>query len=540
MSPALNAIVQYSQNVITQAMLIHEFQRLDNAAFYFEREHQSLIHLVLSYEQDETKCAVIIDELLRRAMRCTTLFAYLLTKPNHNGVTPYYSTLYRTDFSNHVATTLSEWLTFAVSMRFITKNHYATVHLVKNMSNEFALHTLAKGGYTHQFEMCLNELAMAHNNGWISSQDHNRILTEQNNTGHRIIDSALGSSCRKTIELMIGHAGINAFSANHIGNTPIHRLVYNGDSQALERCFIEINAAIVRQQIPSSVYSYIFFNQALKVRLLSLSLHRESAETSQVILKYAEIAHTNNWLDSESYNAFLLQHPKATEQFSYIHEALRSSHYQNVYAYIGACLRAVLNKRMTLTSFRYMLQEENKAYFPVFHQAINNEFLETAELILNLFKILLPNEYATALFKRVNREPRCDIVKLHSFEINALVNTERRQIKNYSYETNSIIYFKSDGRILTTGFLELINLINLIAEQETNELIDECSSPTSITALQDSAPIVAMNVNSIKSYYPAQVSTPKVTQTDPRFFSSSLLNNQVTDRDCFLTHVPSI
>ena len=462
--------------------------------FSYTHHDKTLLQTIIDDQYNEITSDIIIDEVLRIAMRHKNLFADLLTTPDINGLTPFYSALSREDLPDHIVTKLAEWLTFGVSMRFITKPCYASIHLAKNQHNEFPLLLLAKRGHPKRFGMCLQELQEARRNDWISIVELSDIVTEPNIAGYRTIDAALGSSCHKTVELMIKHAGITCFRANNAGITPVHHLVLNHQSLALEVCLIEINRAIERGQIPSTVYPELFLSEThgvfnRKHAFLSLSFHPDRAQTSQIILKYAEIAHIKNWLDVSSYRAFLTRHPHNTEGFSYLHEALRSSDYQNVYAYIGACLRAILDKTISLDSFREILQHENKDGYPVFHQSINNDFLETAELILNIFKTILPDEYNNVLFKRVKRIPRCENDKAFASEINALISIERQRIKNNVKTPCSLIYYRARGRSPSSDFLALMDLTHRVVEQEINETMTEYSSPTSIMRLLNTSPI---------------------------------------------------
>jgi hypothetical protein len=493
MPNAITLMQRYNAGLINETTLIELLHALKNTDFQTSYEHKSLISYALTHVFPD-KCASLIDALLRRAMHDKASFAYLLTAPNEYGLSPYYHALCHHGLPDEVAQKLSEWLVFAVSMKFITKAEYANVHLTNMKGNQSPLHAVILGGVAVRVEMALADIQFALKNNWLSLEDVGVITHRENCNGQRAIDAAMSSSNPKIIELTIKHVGIDAFTPNDKGQTPFHLMSTGAESEALDICFIEMNTAIQRGQLPAYLYPLILFSKATVRKdprnLLSQSFRFDCGIISLIILKHAEIARHNKWLDAETYQQFLLQHPLHQRGFTYLHEALRSSSHKNIYEYIGACLRAILNGDIPLVLFKEELLKVNKAGFSVFHQAVNHECLEVTELFLNLFNTILPESYDNVLHARKKREPRCDNAKPYAKEINALVISERHRMRRgQALIPNTVIRYR-DHRVLMLDFLTLIDLMRAVAKKESPELDDiavhSFQSPASIYRVPNS------------------------------------------------------
>jgi hypothetical protein len=514
----------FSNEAITQEELIIKLETVNVADLYATEDNQTIISYAISYV-NPALCDVLIDALLRRAMANRKLFTYLLTTPDENGLPPYYqalNTLYRADST---AKNLSSWLTFAVSMKFITKTDYANLHLVNTYHAQFPLHTLILQDNAERLAMALEELQTAVSNGWLSSEQFIECFHNQNAKGYRAIDAALCSGNSQIIELMIKYAGIHAFSPNIVGYTPLQQLVSRGEEDQLEQCFIALNNAIQNNQIPASIYSSILFtishHRSREYYLLSVSLHSNNRETSQIILKHAEIAREQNWISANDYQKFLLHHPSADMKFSYLHEALRSYSYTNVYAYVGTCLRAILNGDLSFDAFKEELLKTNNAGYSVFQQAINNEYLQTAELFMNLFHTILPKHYKEALCQSYKRKLYCSSEKSHSVEVNNLLTRERTRVRGQRSLPDESMIHVGKARCFSDEFRKLIKSMRLVARQQNLQHLSASSTSQNlgIEFTQNGTPTstYAMNFSPVM-FRPAQTTVALVEEEDMEYY----------------------
>lgn len=468
---AMTAIKQYCEGSISPSELTTQLNQVTEQALYATLDNNTLLSWVIELETDTVKCCIVIDALLRRALQQPAVFVYLLTTPNQNGKNPFYQALsYFRPNGHAIAKKLSEWLTFGVSLRFMSRSNYVKIHL----TNARVLSNIAVSKKTDHFHVALREI----HTGILNADEIDSIFQEKNAIVYHM---ALGSGSPEIIALMIQHAGAKVFSPNASYHTVLHYLAHKGKHKELTICFEEINKAITNGYLPPSVYFTTFRSGSTvqQTSLLSVGFHPAHGEISQILLANIEIAYRNNWINTQQYQEILFQHPQQNEGFSYLHEAIRSGHYRNVFVYMKLCLRAVITNELAFSDFRTLLLQRNKAGYPVFNQAINNEHLETAELFFNVFHHLLPQDYRKALFFRVHTHlPMCAIEKKDHIEINRLLQQETSRVENQvSLPPGTIIHYTDSKRLhLLPEFFELMRMIqDIYRQQQANQTLDHIS-----------------------------------------------------------------
>ena len=192
---------------------------------------------------------------------------------------------------------LSEWIFFALSLKIISRDDYAQIH-------QPALQALISADHTRRFAYALKELQFARESNQLTHQDYLRILTHQHPAHNRFINKALCSAEPLIIESIINYAGEDILIPNAQGHNAVQILVRYGNSEALEVFFIELNKAMTSHKLPTSIYTDILFSthtdlQGIDHYLLSLSFHPLHLQTSQVILKNAKHARSQDWIDLE-------------------------------------------------------------------------------------------------------------------------------------------------------------------------------------------------------------------------------------------------
>ena len=486
MSIVIKAITRFSQSKINQDELSLCFQLATDNELLFGTSYDTLLSLIISFDCCNHQKLIIINQLLNEADRRDQLI-FLLTTTNYDGSTPYYQAL-REGFIE-ISTHLAEKIALFVQSGDISKNHYQAMHLLKNNQGDFLLHDVAKQGDVMRFTAGFEEIERAYRKKWISLTDLQDLIMTPNPSGKRLLDTAIQFPriARSIIKYIIlnpvapdenDDETTILFSENNKEETLLHRLAYNGDTVALNERFLEINRSIEAGRLSAQIYSSIFlkliYTNFDACNLLRIGFRHSSGEVNQVTLYHARMANAKGWFDSTLYACFLLLHPKdnrSHEQsnndsgFSYLHESLRSSHYRNAYAYIGACLQAILDDQISFDSFMMNLKQKNHHGYSVFHQAVNSQFLETAELILNLFSVLLPqDEYWQNAFTKngAPRSPKCRNDKPHYVEINELLSQEKNRLIQDIPSTQKYIFYTTQFRTPSHEFLELIALIHQV------------------------------------------------------------------------------
>lgn len=142
-------------------------------------------------------------------------------------------------------------------------------------------------------------------------------------------------------------------------------------------------------------------------------------------------------IDASTYSSFIFH------EYTSLHSALLNKNsFQNTYLYIQASLHLISQGFVSLEQFRQILITKNAKGLSPLHQAVDNEFYENAELILNLLKVVLSKEeYQYELNQKTSNHgkiPYCAIDKPDYLRINNLLSEER--------ETSSIHFFQPTSK----------------------------------------------------------------------------------------------
>ena len=376
----VEVIQQCTQKTLTATGLKRCLEQLDDLVFYRHYHQETVLHYIIKNVADSSIACSLIDAVLERAKTNVALFSYLLTAENFYGLSPYYQALNQNSPPHTVALRLAVWLSKAIEHGRITPATYARIHLNKNIWNQYPLYTLINDHHVLVVLLCLYEIEQARLRGWLSDHQIQSLFTDQDHVNVRLLDHAMQQGCHDWMEPIIRLIGIEALLREHRNRTSLYDLVEHADHRALHCCFTELYRAVSRKDIPTQTYALLLL-QPLRIKdereycLLSMTFRPNHGQTSQVVLLHAEIAHQNGWLNKDEYVRFLFNHPRQVEGFSYLHEAIRSGHPQNVYVYVSICLRAIMQDEITLEAFRDQVRLKNRHAYSTFSQAMNNDHL---------------------------------------------------------------------------------------------------------------------------------------------------------------------
>ncbi len=520
-------ILAYIEKSISQQQLIRAFESFNNREFGSYLEEKTLLHFVIGLDSDIENRCFVIDKLLERAQRPDAqqsgLFQFLMTRGNNAYRSPFYETFNHPGFQE-IAAKISAWTLFGVSLGFIAPAQYVATHFIKNNQENFPLAAYATGGYFEAFGMVLAELKYAVEQGWMSQAVFTNILTQPNRSKVGIVDIVLASSCHKTIERLIYYAGNAAFGIDSLGYSAMDRVALAGQSESLKTIFRVIAEQLVAGRISSDIYQAIFLKRTRRdtpSQILHIGLLPNNNKIGPVILEHAEWANQQGWLTDPAYRTFLLNHPQ--EGYNQAHEVVRCGDDEFVYAYINACLRAILRNKMTLGSFMDMLLKSHRNNYTVLHQAISKGYIETAELFINLFRLLLPKkEYATLLTAETSKGIpllRCDAA-LHSnvaLKINDLLRAEKTSLirdADVFGEKHYILASPPDKH--KVNFLESLDLIRLvktsfIQTQQRTESMEVNGSRVNEISLATTLHAAGSNVPRVGRLFSPVIERPKKT-----------------------------
>lgn len=219
--------------------------------------------------------------------------------------------------------------------------------------------------------------------------------------------------------------------------SPVRLLIAEGDDESLNTYLSAVNVTLSESRL-GSFYKNLIYNTDRKgfFNALSHAFRSNGGLTSVTLMHHISHARQQNWITLAVYRDFILNHPRVSFGFHYIHEALRSPSPENTRAYLCTLLEAVIRCDVTLEEVKSQLNSCNKAGYSAMFQAVSNDHRENAYLFLYVYQALFSVlEYRDALKKKHHvKAVWCEKTSLkmrpHQYEINQFIHDERVRLKN--------------------------------------------------------------------------------------------------------------